>query len=329
MFPGNEKGIPNGLEITNPFSDEACHTFFHFKQNGFSMKKKESHIILLSLMLFFIVMAPSDSFGGPWQWQATLQVDIDALPMDMPTSLFIDHDKERYYVVDAGNNRLLSFDRAGKFLTAFTAGNGLQTPFDMLRTDEEALWVVEKSRNSLTRVVLKSKEVLPHTIKHKGKTIYLDRIENEGASLYVLDKASGSILALDNELGVKKIFACSECNGGFVDFKVHDGKIWALEQLEKAVYQFGDDGRQEQKILLKDVQFPCSLALGPAGLLYILDRHEGSIVVFDKSGQFKYRFLTLGHTRGQLYYPIELKFDPWGQLCVLEEGNGRVQIFSR
>ena len=75
--------------------------------------------------------------------------------------------------------------------------------------------------------------------------------------------------------------------------------------------------------------FPRSLAVDKNNFLYILDRHKGKVVVYDSSGNYKYNFLEAGEARGHLYYPIELKFDPWGQLCVVEEGNGRVQVFSK
>lgn len=285
--------------------------------------------LLIQVILLLGTSLPA-SASGPWQWQSTLQIAPPGSSMNMPTSIFIDQEKERYYIVDAGNNRLLSFDRTGKLLNSFTAGDALRTPFDMVRIDSERLLVVEKGRNTLTLINLRSQEVQPQLVTHKGKTIFLDRLEMAGDSIYVLDKASGAILKLDKDFQVVKKFSCSDCGGGFVDFKIDNGTIWALEQIEKAVYQFNSQGRQQTKILLKEAaQFPCSLEVGPAGLLYILDRHEGSVAVFDVSGQFKYRFLEPGHNRGQLYYPIELQFDPWGQLCVLEEGNSRVQIFSR
>jgi len=61
----------------------------------------------------------------------------------------------------------------------------------------------------------------------------------------------------------------------------------------------------------------------------VLDRQQRNVVVYDKNGEFKYRFLEKGITRGQLYYPSEIRFDPWGELCLVDEGNGRVEIFKR
>ena len=95
------------------------------------------------------------------------------------------------------------------------------------------------------------------------------------------------------------------------------------------MYQFSLNGTMEAKVKLDPsvIDFPTSLALDDSGLLYILDRHQGTIAVFDNNGRFKYNFLEAGESRGKIYYPIEIEFDPWGRLCVVEEGNGRVQIF--
>jgi DNA-binding beta-propeller fold protein YncE len=233
-------------------------------------------------------------------------------------------------VVDGGNNRLLSYDRNGEFLSAFTANNSLETPFDLVR-EPGFLWVVEKGKNSLTVVDLKAQKVTPNTLTHKGREVYPDRLAHNKNSLFLLDKASGSILALDRNLEITGSFSCEDCEGGFVDFKIKKNKLWALEQEGKAVYRFSLNGTRETKISLeKDtIGFPRSLAVADNDFLYVLDRHQGKIAVFDTGGNFKYNFLEAGESRGKLYYPIEIHLDPWGKLCVVEEGNGRVQVFRQ
>jgi 6-phosphogluconolactonase (cycloisomerase 2 family) len=115
-----------------------------------------------------------------------------------------------------------------------------------------------------------------------------------------------------------------------VDFAIKNIELYALEQKDRMVYVFSLEGNLLKKIKLQktDMSFPRSLAIDESGYIYILDRHAGEIVVFSSNGQFKYSFLEPGQARGQLYYPIEIKFDPWGRLCVVEEGNGRVQVFT-
>ena len=97
------------------------------------------------------------------------------------------------------------------------------------------------------------------------------------------------------------------------------------------MYKFSLNGTLESRIALDAsvVEFPRSLAVADNNSLYVLDRHRGTIVVFGSNGEFKYNFFEAGESRGKLYYPIEIQFDPWGKLCVVEEGNGRVQVFRQ
>ncbi len=226
--------------------------------------------------------------SSPWLWEFTLQKVEPQGNMNLPTAIFIDKDAARYYVVDGGNNRLLSYDREGKFLSAFTANNSLETPFDLVR-EPGILWVVEKGKNSLTEIDLLGQKIIPHKISHKGREVFPDRLATHKGSLYLLDKASGTILALDQKMQIKNIFSCEDCEGGFVDFKFRNGKLWALEQAGKSVYKFSLNATIESKVALDPsvIDFPRSLAVSDNDFLYVLDRHRGTIAVFDSNGRFK------------------------------------------
>ncbi len=299
-------------------------------ENTIMKTSKLAGALLLAALGLVLAAAVSAEAAGPWQWQLTMKADDSGKDMIMPSAMFLDVARERYYITDPGNNRLLSFDKDGVFLNAFNAMEQLITPYDMLREDGGRIWVVEKGRNSLTLIDLQAKLVTPHSLSDDGKLIYPDRLERLGESMLVLDKASGALLVLDQELRVSRRIGCADCVQGLVDFKVQDDGIWALDQRGKAVYHFSVEGAQLARIALGDeVDFPCSLALGPAGLIYVLDRHRADVAVYDKSGSFKYRFLGKGQAQGQLYFPYEIRFDSWGRLCVVEEGNGRMQVFAR
>lgn len=309
---------PTAVHTSHP-----CH--------GYVMKRVLLFCSIFLTLLLVLTGGPVPiEATGPWQWEMSLKGGPSGSPMRWPSALYVDPARERYYVADPSNDRLLSFDKAGQFLNAFNANGQLKTPFDMVRDEAGRIWVVEKGRNSLTQIDLETRKVIVHSLEDNGKAIFPDRLEQEGDTLYVLDKANGEILVLGNDLKVKSRFNCGECGGGFVDFKLRGGTVWALEQQEKAVYQLSSGGELESKIALGDaVQFPSSLEVGPTGLIYVLDRHGGVVTVFDAEDGFKYRFLGPGQARGQLYFPTELRFDPWGRLCVVEEGNGRVEVFGR
>ncbi len=284
---------------------------------------------LFSLLILGCFHARANA-ASPWHWDRALRQEKVKDAMIMPTSLFIDAQKELYYIVDSGRNRLLSFNRSGKLLSIFNAGKALDTPFDMVKTDGSGIWIVEKGRNTLSYIDLKKKKVIPNTLKFKGALVYPEKVETDADLLYILDKASGNIISYSKRLAAVKRFSCSACPWGFVDFKIHQGKIWALDQAKKTIRCFNLDGKLVKTFELgNSVTFPVSLAIGPTGYMYVLDRQRRNIAAYNRHGEFKYRFLERGIARGQLYYPIEIRFDPWGGLCLVDEGNARVEIFKR
>lgn len=295
----------------------------------FLSEVKSAKTAAAALFLLCLAVAATAS-ASAWNVELTLKRDTIEDAMIMPSALFIDEGREQYYVVDSGKNRLLSFNRQGTLLNVFTAGGALQVPFDMVRTADGMIWVVEKGRNSLTSIDLQDKQTTPHTLRSKGALVYPHRLETDGERLFVQDSASGDIIVYDRNLNEQQRFVCGECSQGFFDFKVESGAVWALDRIGRNVYVLGMNGEVERTLRLGDaVTTPVSLALGPGGFLFVLDRHRRDVAVFDPAGVFKYRFLQGGIATGQLYYPAEIRFDPWDGMCITDEGNARVEVYKQ
>lgn len=284
-------------------------------------------VLLLAMLLALLPAAALAQ--SAWQWQMSLKVDAPN-SMYLPGAVAFDSASERYYVVDAGHNRLVSFGRNGEMLRAFTAEDRLKAPFDMVRLDDGKLWVVEKGRNSLTLIDIPAKVVKPHTLRDGKRQIFPDRIAQSGGRLYILDRASGQVLRLTSDLSVDQRYGCPDCIGGLVDFVLVGDALWALDQRGKKVFRFNADGAIVQTISLgNEVDFPVSLAVEEVESIYVLDRHQNSVLAYSHEGRFRYRFLSPGHAQGQVHFARQLRFDPWGRLCVVDEGGGRVEIFGR
>ena len=268
--------------------------------------------------------------NSPWQWLFSLKhQEKEQPPVLMPTSVYIDGKRGRYYIVDPSTKSLHSYDKSGKYLNTFNPLDQLLAPYDMTRDDEGVVLVIEKGRNTLTEVDLKARKITPRKLKFKNRSLYPDRVSMSGGQIFILDKISGSIVRFDRNLTSNLEYACTDCEG-FTNFKVKAKVLWALEKNSNRVFQFNFDGKVVKKITLDhDMDFPFAMEVGSSGLIYILDRHKGEICVFDQKGRFKYSFLSKGHSRGRLYYPEDLVFDPWGRLCVVDSGNGRVEVFVR
>ena len=288
------------------------------------------YLTTLFLIMALTLLPRMSTAESPWKWQMSLRVDGAGESMYMPSAVAFDKKSGRYYVVDTGRSRLVSFDRDGKVIKAFTANNQLKNPFDMVRLDNGQIWVVEKGRNSLTLIDIAKKIVKPNILKDGARQVFPDRIAVAGEKLYVLDRSSGKVLLLGADLSVEQRFGCTECSAGLFDFVIVKDSILAIEPRDKKIYRFNGDGSIAAEISLGDeVDFPVSLAVGPAGFIYILDRHQNSVLTYNRNGQFLYRFLSSGQSVGKVYFPRQIRFDPWGNLCVVDEGNGRVEIYNQ
>ena len=293
------------------------------------MRKQYNKLIYLIIIILLSYAIPCYA-RAPWHWILTLTGDASGKSMDMPYSLYVDRATNRYYVVDTYNNRLLSFSKGGKFLHDFNANNTLRLPMAMLHDPNGILWVIERGKNALVKINLKSKKVNTFHLKYHSLILFPDKIHELNGIIYLLDKMTGNVYAFNKQLELLHCFKAPKSSSGFIDFKVMRGALWSLVMKNQTVYRFDLNGKLREVIhLSKKMEFPYSLAIGPTGRIYIADRHKNCIFVFDGTGEYKYKFLNLGQDRGKIYYPSEIDFDPWGHLCIVEEGNGRVEIFGR
>lgn len=284
-------------------------------------------LVLLASLLALTVSASAETVS-PWKLAFSLQ---DAsLNTALPTALHIDETKKRYYVVLCNTGQLASFDHQGKFLKIFTPEDGLDVPFDMVRPNATTLIIAEKGPNSLTTIDFSVKKTTRTTIATAGQDMVVDRLEMAGDTLYSLDKATGQIYRLNPDLSIAQRFPLPKQSKGLVDFKIVGKQIWALGQQEQQIYVYTENGRISKQVdLTPFVKFPVSIAVDKNGSIYVLDRHLGQVIVLDRKHKLKYTFLGKGHGTNNLYFPMEIRFDPWGRLCIVDEGNSRVQVFQR
>ena len=297
------------------------------------MKHKSLFVALSLAFAAFVWAGAVFAETGPWRFVMLLPAPDAEIKIELPVFSAIDSKRHRYYVVDPENSRLVSFDREGKFLAAFNAGGRLKKPVAIARDIRGNIWVVERSVNQLLYVSFKEKQVRNFTLTYPdGGMIFADRpaVDLQGR-LFILDRMRGAVLQLDSNLQVAKTFAGNVPGfTGFWDYKIKSDGVWALDGLARKVYHFEADGEVVKIVELSSgLQFPVALEIDSAGLFYILDRHAGTIAVYDREGKFKFDFLTKGKRRGQLWYASQLLFDWEGRLCVVNEGNGRVDIYSR
>ena len=290
--------------------------------------------LLLLLLLAGLLLSFTPLFaeaGGPWQSVFRLESKAEDQRM-RPFSLALDRQRRRYYVVDAAAGMIISFSAEGKETGRFNANGALQKPVAMARDENDNLWVSDRQANQLLYISLKNKQVERFQVRHRdGHLVVPDRLvlDNEG-HIYLLDLNGGRILKYDRQLNLLTEFKGAN-NYGFVDLRLKDKELWALDGVARQVIVFSTSGRKLREISLTaaGLSFPVALEIGSSNNIYILDRHAQQVVVCDRNGQLRYRFFTPGRSPGHLRYGSDLLFDWDGNLCIADEGNGRVEVLSR
>lgn len=266
--------------------------------------------------------------GGTWVSELVFP---PAQQVSAPIAMAIDSERQRYYVVDSQQGKLLSYAADGASLTEFDAAGTLHRPTDMTFARPGKLWVVERERNCLLYIDLNSQQVREFSLATTtDKKIFIGRIASDNQHrLYVSDRFSGRIYALDDNLKIVTTFA-PQAGGHFIDFKIVDTQLWALDWKQQIVYQFDQSGKQQQRIILdKVLRFPYSVAVDNSHQLYILDRASAKIYHFTTQGKYVADFGQQGYRRGQLSYAAQLMFDWQQRLCVVNQGNDRIEVFTR
>ena len=299
---------------------------------GIDMKLVCSHKATTTLFLFAILccsLLPIQAEAKKSVWISQL-VFPDAGEVSAPASLALDMQRQRYYVVDSEGGRLLSFDNSGVPLGDFDALGQLILPTAMTFARPGKMWLVERADNSLLYIDMETQNIRKFSPRGAdGQQLIPDRIATDAKHrLYLTDRRSGRIYALDDNLKIAVVFA-PPAGGHFIDFKIKGDRLWALERGEPAVYSFNLKGGQEQRITLQhQLDTPVSLEIGSQQQLYILDRALGRIYRFTRKGQYIDELGQKGYRRGQLNYPSQLLFNWQQQLCIVNQGNDRIEVFK-
>ncbi len=255
---------------------------------------------------------------------------------NQPFSLFIDEVKEKLYIVDTGNNRLMSFNAEFEYLARFDANGKLKKPISLVKNSLNHFFIILEG-NELFFIDIGTKVFKKFEIKGAPASVNpilpsrlaIDKDDN----LYLTDRGNGRILVLDRhgscirEISLKNRFV------DFSDVRVDtNGDIYTLSTLEGKVYVFNSRGETISSFGkrgngARELAFPTSIAVDRKGLIYILDQHKGSIKIFEQNGNFLGHFFQNGWVPGELYSPSYIDTDDKDNLYIVDTGNNRVQIF--
>ena len=251
------------------------------------------------------MMLPAKSHAGQKELKIVSVITSDELmgTMDEPRAIFYDEAKQRLYVADTVNNRLVSFDKNFKFLSELMDVS-FALPIGVVKGSGGEFFIVDAKTSDIKVIDTGTMQIKPLSIMKmpRERDIFIPgglAVDTKGR-LYVVDKLNKIIVVLKQDgTFLRSIKVKKRGFYGFDDMRVDEkGFVYAVDAVGATAYVFDDSGKLVLSFGNKGkgaLDFPVSIAVNRAGdSIYVLDRHKGAIVVFNAKGSWKNTFLTRG-----------------------------------
>jgi hypothetical protein len=258
----------------------------------------------------------------------SVETGPDGVHLKSPTAIYFHKDGNKFYIVDSGNARLISYSSNGKPLKLFNAGGQLKVPAGMLKDAYGNLWIIERATNSLVYINLREKKIVSKEIAYQGKPLFLGKIERIGDKIAILDKYTGRVFIVNENFSVEKcLFPKRKDFKGFFDIKIKGDTLYAMETISGRIFRCKLRG-DTFKFVNPKKKFiePVSFDIDRSGNIYILDRYLEKIFIFNPEGIPLNSKLKGGNRAGELYYPWYIRIINY-KIFIVNDGNGRVDIF--
>lgn len=287
------------------------------------------HTAFSFVLVAWVFSAPAISADWVNQWRAP--EPQGGVRLQSALAITVDPDRERFYLADGIAGKLHAFDLDGRHISSFSGEDRLGVPISLTLQRSGRFWVIDRAGNALLRVIPEEErlERFPFQLQGQGAMLPQKVVWHPGAGLLVLDRLSGRVLNLDDNLEIKGRYG-SACT----DVVSADGSVWILQE-DKTILQIDPQrGDSERRIKLDArLQRPVALERNPQGQFIVADRALAQVLVFSPEGRHLYSIGAKGRGVGRFNSPrqvVSLSSDTHaGAMLVLDEVNRCVDLFVR
>jgi len=292
------------------------------------------------LILIFLLLLPADGLceqKARVKHLTSMTGNKEIGRLGLLGGVFFDEKKERLYVTDATNHRILAFDADFKYLSEFTGGGALAHPTSIVRDRTGKFFVAEPTKGQVLLIDMARQSIKPVDFSGipSGNPVYPGNMAIDPEDyLYVVDEANQRILVFDPNVRFQRQIPVKD-GQGLRDVKVDAaGRIYALSTIDGSVRVYDRQG----DLLLRfgkrgdrkgEFDFPASLAIDRKGLIYVVDQHRNHVLVFNKDGRFVFDFSQLGWREGRLHLPSFIYINGADQIFIVDRENARVSVFEQ
>lgn len=156
---------------------------------------------------------------------------------------------------------------------------------------------------------------------------------DQNDNIYILDIYEEVVLVLDSGSGYIRHIPFPENFGFLSDLAVDNrGAIFLVDSVKAAIFKAEPEAEEFVQLtqgLKEYVNFPTYLSLDSQGIMYLVDKHGGNLVLLNRDGEFLRHKFAYGWLESQLHYPAQLCIsEVGGAIFIADRSNSRVQMFS-
>lgn len=208
----------------------------------------------------------------------------------------------KIYVMDTGNNRIVSYSKTGTFLFTFPISHESQCFSSCgIAINKEQGTIVCPEVQMDDADMVQSNTVLVYSLE--GRLLHRLKFE---------DTLCKALSIAVNSMGHMII----------ADFELHSVFIFD-KQGRRLLKKFGEQGSSAGQL-----DRPTFVCVGEDDSIIVSDGDNHRIQVFDKMGKFLYQFGSKGNGKGEFNMPFGVAADLHGNILVVDGGNKRIQIFK-
>jgi len=240
-----------------------------------------------------------------------------------------------FVVADTGNNRIIKYPYQDKIVQPAEFEMPVNAPIVVQINSKGEIYILDGRDRRI--LILNADGTEKGYLSPKGSPVARKMVPKsfkieEDDRIYILDISDGLVLVLDAAGNYIKHIPFPQEFGFFSDLAIDkQGNIFLVDSVEAAVYSAAPDANQFSQLskgMHEYMNFPTNIAIDSSGILYLVDKHGGSLALLSNDGSFLRHEFGYGWRESQFYYPAQMCISPAGNIFVADRSNSRIQMFE-
>lgn len=243
---------------------------------------------------------------------------------------------DSYFVVaDTGNNRLVKYTYHDRNVQAVELDMPVTAPLSVQINAKGEIYALEGRDRRI--LVLNADGTEKGYLTPKGSPVARKPVLrsfkiDQDDRIYLLDIFEGLVLVLDAAGNYQRHIFFPAQYGFFSDLAVNrQGTVFLIDSTDAAVYAAAPDADKFSLLtagMKEYMNFPTNIALDRNGVIYLVDKHGGSVILMSRDGSFLGHKFGYGWRESEFYYPAQMCISQGGNMFITDRNNNRVQIFT-